>query len=600
MTAPTFGGDDLRANVHAHSRARRLVVFALLYLRGRIRASELWLVVIAAGVGAVAGLATLTTSFLARRFQIALYGLSHTERLSSAHNLSPWTLLALPAGGLLLGVLTRLWMRRRPRPIVDAVEANALRGGRMSLRDSLFLGVQSVVSNGFGASVGLEAAYAQLGGAAASVTGGLLNLRRSDLRAFVGAGAGAGIAAAFGAPLTGAFYAFEIIIGSYTVANIAPVVAAALAGALVAKVFDVDGMVIHASVTDALTLTHYLIFASLGIVCALFGIGVMRMVALTEKGVSHLRLPVWARPAIGGVLLALIAWRAPQTLSAGHGAMRMDFGLELAAGTLALLILSKAAASVLALGFGFRGGLFFASLYLGSLVGRLYILSLYAAGLDIGIDPMAGALVGMGAMAVAIIGGPFTMTFLVLETTGDFALTAATLTASIVASVLVREVFGYSFSTWRLHLRGETIRSAHDVGWLRTLTAGRMMRTGAATISADATLDVFCRQFPLGSTRRVVALDPEGRYAGIVPVAAVYADHDNEGTAGQFAVNAANRLTPDMNIKVIMSEFDRTESDELAVVDQDGRMMGIVSEAYATRRYAEELERARRDLVGGE
>ena len=78
------------------------------------------------------------------------------------------------------------------------------------------------------------------------------------------------------------------------------------------------------------------------------------------------------------------------------------------------------------------------------------------------------------------------MSFLVLQTTGDFGLTAATLTASIVASLVVRETFGYSFSTWRLHLRGETIRSAHDVGWLRTLTAGRMMRTDPRTIAAAA------------------------------------------------------------------------------------------------------------------
>jgi len=588
----------MTALAHTGSRPRRLFVLALLYLRGRIRASELWLVVIAAGVGAVAGLATLATGFSARYIQRGLYGLSHTQRLSSSLDLNPWYLLALPIGGLILGVLTRLWSRRRPRPIVDAVEANALRGGRMSLRDSLFLGLQSVISNGFGASVGLEAAYAQLGGVVASVTGGVLNLRRSDLRTFVGAGAGAGIATAFGAPLTGAFYAFEIIIGSYTVANIAPVVAAALAGALIAKVFDVDGMVIHASVTDALTLTHYLIFAGLGIVCALFGIAVMRLVALTERGVSRLPIPSWARPALGGVLLALIAMRAPQTLSAGHGAMRMDFGLELAAEALAFLILSKAAASIIALGFGFRGGLFFASLYLGSLVGRLFILTIYAMGLDIGIDPMAGALVGMGAMAVAIIGGPFTMTFLVLETTGDFALTAATLTASIVASVLVREAFGYSFSTWRLHLRGESIRSAHDVGWLRTLTAGRMMRTGAAACPGSMSVEDFRGQFPLGSTRRVVALDAEGRYAGIVPVAAVYADHDYEGPVRKFTVNADHRLTPDMTIKDIMNLFDRTESDELAVVDHEGRLMGIVSEAYATRRYAEESERARRDLVG--
>jgi len=359
-------------------------------------------------------------------------------------------------------------------------------------------------------------------------------------------------------------------------------------------------MVIHASITDTLTVSHYLVFAALGVVCALFGIAMMRLVGLAEIVAARLPGPKWLKPAIGGVMLAAIAWRVPQTLSAGHGAMRLDFAADLAAGALAILILSKTAASVVALGFGFRGGLFFASLYLGSLIGRLAVLTLHAVGIEAGIDPMAGALVGMGAMAVAIIGGPFTMSFLVLETTGDFGLTAATLTASIVASVLVRETFGYSFSTWRLHLRGETIRSAHDVGWLRTLTAGRMMRAGAATCPADASLDEFRRRFPLGSTRRVVALDEAGHYAGIIPVSHVYADHDAEGTAGQFAVNKAQFLTPEMSIKEIMHLLDRTESDELAVLDGEGGLLGVVSEAYATRRYAEELEKARRDLVGKE
>ena len=86
------------------------------------------------------------------------------------------------------------------------------------------------------------------------------------------------------------------------------------------------------------------------------------------------------------------------------------------------------------------------------------------------------ALVGMAALAVAVVGGPMTMAMLVLEATHDFSLTGAVLAASLVASTLVRELFGYSFSTWRLHLRGETIKSARDVGWVKTLTAGRMMR----------------------------------------------------------------------------------------------------------------------------
>jgi CIC family chloride channel protein len=226
-----------------------------------------------------------------------------------------------------------------------------------------------VISNGFGASVGMEAAYAQLGSGFASMDGRFLNLRRSDLRILVGAGAGAGIAAAFGAPLTGAFYAFEIIIGSYTLANIAPVLAAALAGVVVTRLLNVEPLVIKTVVTDTMNLSHYLLFGGLGVVCALFGVLVMRMVGWTEQLVGLAPGPKWLRPALGGVVLAAIAWNAPQTLSAGHGALHVDLAEELAVGSLIFLISTKTLASVVSLGTGFRGGLFFASLYLGALGG---------------------------------------------------------------------------------------------------------------------------------------------------------------------------------------------------------------------------------------
>jgi CIC family chloride channel protein len=600
VTAPTVPEATDRAPRRTPSRLRRLAVLGLMALRGRIRASELWLVVIATGLGAVAGVAALIVSAGARHLQILLYGLDIHTRLSAISKLDRGLLVTLPIGGLVVGLMSWQWAKRRPGSIVDPVEANALRGGHMSARDSLFVGVQSLISNGVGASVGLEAAYAQLGAYAASLAGATLNLRRSDLRTFVGAGAGAGIAAAFGAPLTGAFYAFEIIIGSYTVANIAPVVGAALAGALVTRFLRIDPLVMHSAVSDTLSISHYLLFAVLGVICALYGIALMRVVAWSEQLAKRMPGPTWLRPAIGGVVLAAIAWKLPETLSSGHGAMHLEFASDMSAEALVVLILAKSMASAVALGFGFRGGLFFASLYLGSLIGRLFIVSLYVMGIDTGIDPAAGALVGMGALAVAIIGGPFTMSFLVLETTGDFGLTAATVTASIIASLLVRETFGYSFSTWRLHLRGETIRSAHDVGWLRTLTAGKMMRGGAPTILATATVEEFRRRFPLGSVRRVVAVDGDGRYAGIIPVSPVFADDGASGPIARFAFNQAQSLTPEMTIKTIMHLFDRTESDELAVVDDAGKVLGVVSEAYATRRYAEELEKARRDLTGGD
>lgn len=595
MDADVAAPDTAGRRRLAHSRLGVLAI-----VRRRIRASEVWLTVIAIGIGAIAGLSTLAIAACAHGLQWLFYGVGPNQRLSTIAAIPPAAAIVPIIGGLALGLMTWLWGRDRNSVIVDPVEANALHGGRMSMRESLFLAVQSIVSNGSGASVGLEAAYAQLGAAIASKTGGALNLRRSDLRTFVGAGAGAAIAAAFGAPLTGAFYAFEIIIGSYAVGNIAPVVGAALAGALVVHFLGEGGLVIHVSATDSLTLTHYLLFAILGVICGVLGIAIMRMVALVERVAARAPGPRWIRPALGGILLAGLAWVQPQTLSSGHGALAMDLAANLALAGLGWLILAKASASIIALGFGFRGGLFFASLFLGSLVGRFFALALTALSAHHGIDPVAASLVGMGAMAVAIIGGPFTMTFLVLETTGDFALTAATLAASITASLVVRELFGYSFSTWRLHMRGETIRSAQDVGWMRTLTAGRMMRGDAKSIAAAASVEEFRNRYPLGSARWVVALDEAGRYAGIIRVAAVYADPEASGPIGAKATTRNAWLLPSMNIKEVMRIFDETESDELAVVGDDGMVLGVLTEAYATRRYAEELEKARRDLAGGE
>ena len=191
------------------------------------------------------------------------------------------------------------------------------------------------------------------------------------------------------------------------------------------------------------------------------------------------------------------------------------------------------------------------------------------------------------------------MALLVLEATHDFALTGAVLAASLVASTIVRERFGYSFSTWRLHLRGETIKSARDVGWMRTLTAEKMMRRDTKATPAAITVAEFRHRFPLGSTSRVVLVDGAGRYAGIVQPASAFADTaDPQAEIGSLAGTRTATLPPAADITAIMAMFDQAESDELAVVDADRRVLGILSEVFVRRRYTQELERAQRELFG--
>ena len=211
----------------------RPALIALATARARLRASEFGMTALAIGVGVLAGLCVAVMTTLVNIAHMRIFGIPFDVRLSAAARVAPLAAFGAPMlGGLLLGSID-LWLaRRKAPPAVDPVEANALRGGRMSLRESLLVATQTVISNGCGASVGLEAGYAQIGAGVASYLGVRSRLRRQDLRMLVGCGAGGAIAAAFGAPLTGAFYAFELIIGAYSLANAIPVFAATLAATL--------------------------------------------------------------------------------------------------------------------------------------------------------------------------------------------------------------------------------------------------------------------------------------------------------------------------------------------------------------------------------
>ncbi len=574
--------------------------------RASVRSSEVLVVFIAALIGCGAGAAVTLMSQAAQLAHVFLFRIALDQRLSAVDRVTPWMALTGPViGGLCIGLI-ELWRRHsKARVAVDPVEANALRGGRMSLRDSLVVSLQTLISNGCGASVGLEAGYTQIGSGLASRLGMMLRLRRNDMRIMVGCGAAGAIAAAFGAPLTGAFYAFELIIGVYSIANVASVAAAALTAVLTATALGGAPYALHVSPVVGVRPLDYLPLMGIGLAAAALGVWVMRATDLMDRAFKATPLPLWARPAAGGLLIGALALITPQVLAAGHGAMKLDLPLDMTIKTLAFLIAIKLLAALISLGSGFRGGLFFASLFVGALLGKLGGQICHHALHSWNIDPTACVLTGMGVFAVAVVGGPLTMSFLVLETTGDFGVTAPVLAACVVTSLAVRETFGYSFSTWRLHLRGETIRSAADIGWMRQLTVGKLMRRDPRTIPADATVAEFRRRYPLGSTHMVVVLDDQQRYAGLAATAELFsAELDDKADAAPVGDHVHGRdiaLLPEWNVKEALAAFDRAEAETLAVIESEdnGTVIGLLTEKFATRRYAEELDKANREVMGG-
>ncbi|MDU6489934.1 MAG: chloride channel protein [Bradyrhizobium sp.] len=513
-------------------------------LRALLRSNEFYLIPLALVIGVATGAIVTVMSLIAQVAHVLIYGIPIDVRLSANAWVNPIIALIAPAcGGLILGVME--WLRRRWKiaAAVDPVEANALRGGRLSMRDSIVVSSQTLVSNGSGASVGLEAGYTQIGAGVASLAGALTSQY-----------------------LTGAPYSLEI------------------------------------QKVGAVGFEQYIALFVLALLVAGIGIVVMRASPAVER--LFVRIPVWLRPAIGGVCVGAMAIVTPQVLAAGHGAMLLDLHREMAVGMIATIIVLKLAACLISLASGFRGGLFFASLFIGSLLGKLFAGLLAMVGLGVALDPLVAMLTGMATLGVAIVGGPLTMSFLVLEMTRSVDVTAVVLAACIVTSVCVRVLFGHSFSTWRLHLRGETIRSANDVGWLRNLTVERLMRSDVGKVPTTTSIAACRREFALGTRQAVVVVNNSDDYCGLVSLPDLFSGELDSIADDIQVVELAKyfdvALLPEMNVKTAMKIFDDSGAEVLAVLESENsrKVIGFLTESFARRRYVEEIDQATRGVLG--
>jgi len=260
----------------------------------------------------------------------------------------------------------------------------------------------------------------------------------------------------------------------------------------------------------------YLLFLLLGLGAAAIAIATMRAVTVVENTLRQRKVPGFLRPALGGAGVGLVALFYPEVLGSGHGAISYQLERSFGFQALAALLFAKIAASALTVGSGMRGGLFSSSLFLGAIFGGAVAGGLQALAPQLSINPLAYALVGMGAVAGGVVGAPVTMTLLVLETTGNFSLTMGVMAAVIACSVVVRQSFGYSFATWRFHVRGLRIQGAHDIGWIADLTVGKLMRKDFQLVPASETIAALREHFPLGGPKYAFVLNGRRAYIGTI------------------------------------------------------------------------------------
>jgi len=463
---------------------------ALAGLRQWVRHDTLVLSILAMIVGVATGGAVILFREGIGLVQTLFYG-SGTERLwQHADAMAWWRLLVTPAvGGLIVGLMIHYLMTgRRPHAVADAIEASALRAGRMSPKDGIWAAIISAISIGCGASVGREGPAVHLGAMLGSWAGQRLQLTPALLRTLLGCGVASAVAASFNAPIAGALFANEVIIGHYALSAFAPVVIASVLGTVVSRAHFGNFPAFAIPEHELISFWEFPAIIGLGVLAGIAAILFVRAVKLAREVADRTPGPAWIRPAIGGLMVGMIAMPVPHVLGIGYGVTEAALTVSLTFQVLAVVCAAKLIATAISLGFGFGGGVFSPSLVIGATLGGAY--GIFVTGIFPEYSAGAGAytVIGTGAVAAAVLGAPISTTLIVFEMTSDYQLTLGVMLAVVVGAAIFRPLQGQSFFTWQLEERGLDLHGGFEAALLRSIPVSQVMTCRCEVIGPDVEL----------------------------------------------------------------------------------------------------------------
>ena len=484
-------------------------------------------------------------------------------------------------GGLLVGPLvTRAAPEARGHGVPEVMEAVNRRGGRIRTRVASVKAIASALTIGSGGSAGREGPIVQIGSALGSTLA--RSFRMSDRRrsTFVAAGAAAGIAAIFNAPLAGVFFALEVILRSFTARGFSTVVISAVAANAVWRVLVGDESVLTAEVHQLIHPSELVLYAVLGIVAAVVAVGFVRLLYLVEDRFDALPVLADLRPAIGAVTVGILGAISIDLLGSGLGGIDKALAGEFAFRFLLFLIVAKMLATALTLGSGGSGGIFSPSLFVGALLGSAYGEIVNQLFPDSTAPAGAYAVVGMAAVFAAAAQAPMSSIFIVFEMTNDFGLIMPLMAACAAATVAYTAI--KKDSIYEVKLRRKDALGFQTSGEDQLMS--QVPLVGAAEAKYAATQKT-------ASLRQAIETMKRGREEMLLVVSA---DRALQGVAYLKDAEAKLQETPDAKVSEILREdhpvahpgatleegmqmLENGNTDLLPVLDWNDRVLGVAN-----------------------
>lgn len=434
--------------------------------------------VLALIVGLISGYAALVFYFSVAALQKMLFGTGEAGIESVAAKLDWWIILSVPTlGGLCVGLILAFFSRSgRSASVAEVIEAARLKNGDIPLRSGIISAVVSALSLGVGASSGREGPVVHLGASLASVLTRWLKTTPIQSRTLLGCAAAAAVSSSFNAPIAGALFALEVVLGYYAVRAFAPIVIASVAGTVVSRHHIGDFPAFLIPDHNLQTFWELPAFALLGVISALTAILLMGCIiatdGLSDKLQEKWKYPLWLEPAVGGFLIGTIALVFPQIIGVGYETTSRVLYEQYSFWLMIGVIAAKVAAVSITLASRFGGGVFSPSLMLGALTGGAFGVVATSIFPELSSTHGLYALAGMGAVAAAVLGAPISTSLIVFELTGDYQTAVAVMVSVSVATVLTQQVIERSYFHWRLGNRGLHLGDGPQRYLLDTMTVG--------------------------------------------------------------------------------------------------------------------------------
>ena len=573
-------------------------------LRSLLGNDQMVVVLLSIPIGAIGGGAVVLFREALQLVQWLIYG-SPSEHLFSGDQTFPWWLvLAAPTlGGLVVGFLISVFLKQgRSLGVADVIEANALQGGRMSATDGVKAAIINAISIGVGASVGREGPAVHLGASLGSLIAKRLHLTRTVSRTMLGCGVAAAVAASFNSPIAGALFAAEVVLGHYALSAFAPIVIGSVTGTAISRAWYGDFPAFQVADHAIASFWEFPAFAGLGIVAGLAALLFMQLIMLADRTARDTIPKPWLRPAVGGFLVGLIGLFFPQVLGIGYGATEQALANGYPLAILLALLAAKMVATACSLGFGFGGGVFSPALVIGAMLGGAYgtLVTMIAPELSSGAD--AYTLVGMGAVAAAVLGAPISTSLIIFELTSNYALTMAVMVAVVLASVTTHRFHGGSFFAWQLERRGLDLKGGFETTLLRAMTVISVVSDNTVTITPERDMNAVRAALQRSPMGEIFVLGNHRELLGTITLAnlsdmAFDHDYDDLIRATDVMRPTPPALELDDTLEQALKLMRECGEEHIAVVDSHATkvFVGCAHESDVMRAYNRALVAHRRE-----